>query len=415
MVAMLFTQVIVISPSFGKGPASPKKKKKTTFESYDSARGIKVASFNAGLAYGFVPYAEERREKLANSLNSLDADVICLQEVWQDRDSKLIKEVLGDKYPYGITAPIKQHRYGGAGPSCWAWDLFGSGKYASCMLTSCSGMSDDEETACLIKTCRPALDRLAADKPECAEPLMASVGKNQITSILRLLNIFKKAGRFAYDGGVGTMILSKYSIDEGNSAFMSFSDFGKVNHRGMLYATINTGGKKRVVGCTHVTANLSSSAPYPGNSPYKGNRSFKNKWASGNFYESEILIREMNRLAGNGPQYLTGDFNCSFENLNVGVHSDFPQSCDNYIKSGYLGPVHTQNPECTFCKSNTLIENDTKEENLLLDHVFVKNDGDMNMMESSFILKNKINISADGKNIESSISDHYGVQVDISH
>jgi hypothetical protein len=37
------------------------------------------------------------------------------------------------------------------------------------------------------------------------------------------------------------------------------------------------------------------------------------------------------------------------------------------------------------------------------------------MMESSFIQKNKININSDGKNIESNISDHYGVQVDISN
>ena len=44
--------------------------------------GLKLTTYNAGLAHTFVKYATERVEKVAEGLAQLDSDVICLQEVW---------------------------------------------------------------------------------------------------------------------------------------------------------------------------------------------------------------------------------------------------------------------------------------------------------------------------------------------
>lgn len=47
-----------------------------------SASGPEVlTTYNAGLAIGFVPGAEDRAPATAAAIGALDADVVCLQEV----------------------------------------------------------------------------------------------------------------------------------------------------------------------------------------------------------------------------------------------------------------------------------------------------------------------------------------------
>ena len=41
-----------------------------------------VVTYNVGLARGFVDYADQRAEPVAAAVAALDADVVCLQEVW---------------------------------------------------------------------------------------------------------------------------------------------------------------------------------------------------------------------------------------------------------------------------------------------------------------------------------------------
>src|SRR4051812_18396889 len=51
---------------------------------------FRAATFNAGLAVGVVKLASERAEPVAAALPNLDADFICLQEVWLDEHWKRI-------------------------------------------------------------------------------------------------------------------------------------------------------------------------------------------------------------------------------------------------------------------------------------------------------------------------------------
>ena len=42
-----------------------------------------MITLNAGLAYGYVPYSEQRREQVMAAISELDADILCLQETHQ--------------------------------------------------------------------------------------------------------------------------------------------------------------------------------------------------------------------------------------------------------------------------------------------------------------------------------------------
>src|SRR5262245_56122168 len=45
-----------------------------------------IVTWNLGLAPGFVDFAAERAQLGAEAVAGLDADVVCLQEVWQEED-----------------------------------------------------------------------------------------------------------------------------------------------------------------------------------------------------------------------------------------------------------------------------------------------------------------------------------------
>lgn len=61
---------------------------------------LRVATFNAGLAYGFVDHADLRAPLLGPALEALDADVVCLQEVWTNADAQALMDAVKDTYPY---------------------------------------------------------------------------------------------------------------------------------------------------------------------------------------------------------------------------------------------------------------------------------------------------------------------------
>src|SRR6185503_15602748 len=50
--------------------------------------GLLFASYNAGLAHGAVPFADERVQPIIDELVDSPADVLCMQEVWTDDDAE---------------------------------------------------------------------------------------------------------------------------------------------------------------------------------------------------------------------------------------------------------------------------------------------------------------------------------------
>lgn len=374
---LLMAALLVSSASF----ASPKDK-------------LKLTSYNAGLAHTFVMYAKERIPHVIDGMKKLDSDVVCLQEVWKKKDKKKLIKGTKEVFPHHFSMKIKQTR-SKKRPTCKIKDLFGEGKFVQCMKDKCGGKEGDEFTQCIINDCGTALENLKNSNRECAQGLMAQVGRSTIASLWSVLNPFIPAGQYAYKGSTGLLILSKKPLK--NTKVIDMSDISFLNRRAALYAEVD--GKAVV--CTHLTADLDGTAPYAGK--------FAN-WSEENLAQVEKLLKETDSAK---PTFLMGDFNCGFKDEANGLEDEFEQSCQKFLDAGYSDPISSMSPECTYCNDNILVTegNDPKDyENVLIDHIFVRN---ASASFASVVMKQDVQVKV-GRDeyVTSKVSDHYGVTIE---
>jgi endonuclease/exonuclease/phosphatase family metal-dependent hydrolase len=85
---------------------------------------LKIMTFNVGLMryrilwstlFEFTPFIERRLVKAAKYLKNLDADVICLQEVFYRKHQKYLIKKLAKKFPYFTTGAPMSHINVGSG------------------------------------------------------------------------------------------------------------------------------------------------------------------------------------------------------------------------------------------------------------------------------------------------------------
>ncbi len=365
----------------------------------ESGPGLKLTTYNAGLANTFVKYSKNRVPKVSEGLAKLDSDVICLQEVWAKKDRNKITKDLKKQYPHSFFMKIKQTRSKKV-PTCQVKELFGEEKFVQCMRDNCSGLSGDDFTSCIIKDCGKALENLKNSNRECAQGLMAQVGKGTIKSLLTVLNPFYPAGQFTYKGSTGLLLLSKIPFTK--KSVLDFSAISSLTRRAVLQVEVEKNNQNHKISCTHLTANLDGTAPYAG--------TFAN-WEEENLAQVDLLLEQEKN--NESATYLLGDFNCSIKDDSADVEADFEKSCHKFTDAGFSDPVAEQNPGCTYCRDNNLVNegNDPKGfDNLLLDHIFSKNN---EALDARVTMKEKVDIEVKGgKVIKTHLSDHFGTSVE---
>jgi len=358
---------------------------------------LTVETWNVGLAHGFVDDATARMPAILKALAEADADIICMQEVWKTSDRDLIRATLDSSYRH-IYAPDVGQKKASSAPVCKKDDLFGDDKFVSCLLGDCSGTSGDEKTNCIIDKCGPVLDALKTAKPECANALMAQVGKSSAAAMWNILRPIRKTGLYAYGGSDGLMLASRVPLTD--PRIVDFSDIATLNRRRALVADIDIDGVPVTVACTHLTADLSSIAPYPGTF---------DSWGTENRAQIDQLLSEVD---GKGASVLLGDFNCGPTVEELGLLGELHENCAVVTSAGYADPAVEEWPECTWCKTNTLNAADEAEhQNALIDHVFLRN---LHAVDGGVSHDEAVLIQAKGGPRKSSLSDHYGYRVTVS-
>jgi len=358
---------------------------------------LTVETWNVGLAHGFVDDAAARLPGILQSLEEADADVICLQEVWNPADRNRIRSALDASYRY-IHAPDIGQKKASKAPVCKKDDLFGEDKFVSCLLGDCGGTSGDEMTNCVIDKCGPVLDALKTAKPECANALMAQVGKSSAAAMWNVLRPTRKTGLFAYGGSDGLMLASRVPLS--NERIIDFSDFATLNRRRVLVAEVDVDGTPVTVACTHLTADLSAIAPYPGKYP---------SWGAENQAQMDALMEE---VSGAEATVLLGDFNCGPTVESLGLLGELEANCETVTAAGYTDPAVELWPDCTWCKTNTINASDEAEhQNALIDHIFLRN---LHAVQGGVSHDETVLIKAKGGPRPSSLSDHYGYRITVS-
>jgi endonuclease/exonuclease/phosphatase family metal-dependent hydrolase len=209
------------------------------------------------------------------------------------------------------------------------------------------------------------------------------------------------------------MLAAKYPLE--NREFQDFIDDSSGNHRGALYAEVTLKNDTLVVGCTHPTANLSDTIPYPANGKY-------GSWEAENRFMQEQMIAYVNRKAGDKPIIFGGDFNCSIANASNAVDADYPANCQLWLDDGFVDPAGEQLP-CTFCYSeNSILKAVGRSGDTLLDHVFVKNVKDPGAIVAERVFDDLVSIEAlvpaaelqpEDSPMLTHPSDHFGVEITI--
>lgn len=344
-------------------------------------------TYNAGLATGFVPGSVERQNTVAEAIAGLDADVVCLQEVWTDEQVAAVESASSSAFPNAYF-PTKQPEVI-AEPACPDGQL---DNLTQCAADNCADSCPDQLVGCIFDNCQ---FQFALLPQECMRCTMANVG-GTVQDVLDACET--QTVGFAYGGSFGTGILSRHPLrDIEEKVFESTT-----NRRSVIHAVAELPDGDIDVYCTHLTAAFDS-IPYP--RP-------EGSWSQ----EQTLQVQEIRDFIDDTSEFpivALGDFNVGPGDEEAGLVAE---EAENYalLTEGYDVPFRTDPNICTFCGDNPLValggDDQTSE---LIDHVLTRG-WEEPVYESERVLDGEIEHAVCGTNITGAYSDHYGVRVSIN-
>ena len=341
---------------------------------------FRIATFNTGLAEGFVPLAGERLPSVAQAISDLDADVVFLQEVWAPEAVAAIRDATSTSFPEAVfPEPIPDTEQ--AAPACTPEQL---ADLEACIAANCADASPDELVECVLSNCGA---QFAALDEECQSCVAANVGKTVEEAVA---SCTAGTSSFAYGGSVGLGLLSKAPILESDVFVLDSS----LNRRAVLHAVLDAGelGEIDVFG-THLSA-VFSDVPYPGDGTWEQEQAAQ---------IGDLLAYVGTRVGPNDPIVLLGDFNTgpAGELFVAEVPANYELLARAMDTNTY---VDTDGARCTFCGDNPLVDDDSA---VVIDHVFTRGvDADE---EATRILDEPLEVEVEGADVTTALSDHYGV------
>ncbi|MCB0322548.1 MAG: endonuclease/exonuclease/phosphatase family protein [Bdellovibrionales bacterium] len=354
---------------------------------------FRVTTFNTGLLRYFVPLAEERVAPVAAAVRSEAADVLCLQEVWEERDRREVLDALSDSYPFVYVEPARQ-RFADRSPVCTPAEV---APLLECFSNACL-FTDDGFVECMSGNCYGELEELAERQPQCAQAIFAQTGRSAFDFISVQDELFSEGGRaglFAFDGSNGLILASKHPF--ARTMLVDFFDISTTSRRSALLAEVRVDGTGQHVACTHLTSNLDGELPYTGTF---------GSWKEEARAQGARLREAMASFANGRPEFLAGDFNCSIAQGSTGVASDAEATCSDFLAAGYRDAAMEQ-LGCSYCASNPLVQGSAASlggRDLLLDHVFTRGlSAPVQSVERAF----GTTIVLQGQ--QTPLSDHYGI------
>lgn len=367
-----------------------------TIKTYGDEGEFKYLTYNVGLSRGVVPYIKERRPFIIDRLLEKDPDVICLQEVWRQKDLNIFIDELSQRYPHSYHPPIAQ-KYEKNIPTCGVTEIYGEGKILSCLWNKCRKQKYRGFNQCLIENCMDEYDVLLKKNRECSNALIVQFQEKSFWGLFHLLNPFRGSAVFMEGGSTGLVLFSKKRLH--NKKFYNFSEISTFKKRGAIYSEIKLGKdkKRQNIICAHLTPNLNYKMPYAG---------LYESWEEENEKQMDKLLGRVGSLKE--PFILMGDLNCSFPIPEKNIASENLKSCQKVLKKGFSNFLLQKRPVCTFCEGNNLlIEN--RHDGLMVDHIFVKN---KQILDSKILFNEIVEFDEAKENtVKTHLSGHYGVQI----
>ena len=341
-----------------------------------TASSAVLATYNTGLAVNFVPYAEERRDAVAEAVAGLDADVVCLQEVWQDEDIDAILAATADTFPNSYYEKTEEAAGEGTEASCTEEETT---PLKDCALDNCADSED--LTGCVFTYCSGEFDKLSDECKECAA---ANIGLEDIEAIVEAC--LTGSAAYSWGGHNGLLLLSRDTLADTELLMME----SWLVQRAALYARA---GEVQVA-CTHLAADL----PEP---DYTSD--FASSYEEEQAQQITTLLAWMEDRIGTEPAALLGDFNTGPE-LSGGITAELPANWQLLVDAGWADAnVDQADPFCTWCPDNTLQSGaDAK----TIDHILLRNSTGSEPLR---LLDTTAAIETDAGTEQMPLSDHYGM------
>jgi endonuclease/exonuclease/phosphatase family metal-dependent hydrolase len=348
---------------------------------------LRFVTFNAGLAPGDVGYVDERAPHVFEALAGLDADVLCVQELWQDADYEDLVAAAGEGFPH------RQRRETVASASgCTAEEL---DPVLACAELHCSGLAGEELRDCAIGNCGDALDVSSG----CLGCLLGVTNEGGDVAAVASTCSGGAGEGYVFDT-YDTALLARLPVLEESSIVLdSYFVRASVEH-----ARVQTAAGALDVFCTHLASNISITE-YAGElGDWKGEQAHQ-------IGQLLAFVDESTDPSGLGAVVL-GDLNNGPEIASAGIAPAWPEHYAMLIGAGFTDPHGgSPDPACTSCPDNSF--HDPTSSAKLIDHIMLRG-VDATGATTDRLFTDPVSIPADGATVETHLSDHYGVRLTVT-
>lgn len=359
---------------------------------------LRIATFNAGMldTVGYVP---ERRPLVNEVIAELDADVLCVQEVWQDEHWNDLVEANADvREEVERIEPLP-----GVDGDCSPEEFT---PLRECSELMCPGAGPSDLFTCTVSMCGVEVEALAG---ACSACLIDNGGTGDLDMIEAAClgagsgsdgPVPPEERSYFLGGAFGIGLLSRLPLNDVDTLVLDSS----TSRRGVIYASIDVPELGEIgVFCTHLSAVLNGVR-------YEGTF---DDWEGENTAHVAALLEWVDEKTDDGAKVVVlGDLNTGPEVAAKDIVAEVPESYAQLPAAGYENPfLDGPNADCTFCSSNPLVVADDTGVGGMIDHIMVR--GFDTDITAERILDGLIAIDSDedaGTPDELSLSDHYGVE-----
>lgn len=352
-----------------------------------AALPISFVTFNAGLL-AQSQNVEARMQTIAHDLPTLQADVVCLQEVWQPEHVQAITAAVKADYPYAHWSVASAS----GSSSCTQAE---SDLLIGCINTKCPSVDASGIALCAVANCA---NEYASVGASCQQCVLANQTLPPTTIVANCTAGSSSAN--AYVNQNGLVLLSKHEFESKDFLALE-SSFGD---RGVLYARLETKLMPSLhLFCTHLAATLSE-VTYPG--PH-------GSWAG----ERDVQINALAAYVQSKQK--AGSTAVALGDMNTGpalgaVVGEDPECFAHLTEVGLTAPyLSSGTAQCTFCSDNTII-NSTSGVDVLIDHVLFSDLPRNLSTKAKRVFDDPIHLNVAGSPVDTFRSDHYGVKVTVS-
>jgi endonuclease/exonuclease/phosphatase family metal-dependent hydrolase len=354
---------------------------------------LRAATYNAGLAPGFVDHAAARAPVTTAALAEQEFDLLCVQEYFVPDHWEALVDASADRYA-GTSYLDPMPAEPDPDEDVAACSPEETEPLVSCVEAECPDASPDELTNCALSACEEEVNALSSDCLTC-------VGANLGSSLEEIIEACANGtGVYAYGGAFGIGLLSGHPTVQRDSIVLD----SHLTRRGVLYAQVDAADFGDVhVFCTHLSP-VFSSVPFPG----------EGSWEEEQVAQIDALLAFVDEKTGEGDQVMIlGD-------LNTGpAAGDVPaEHPDHYARveaAGFENPyLEADEVECTFCGPNLLVGGGADHDDSgIIDHVLVR--GIDAVRSAARFMTDTIEVEVEGTgSVTTQYSDHYGVVVELT-